>query len=174
MTTNDGRTGALHRLWRASIWHPAAIPAAEGKASHELKRYVLPAFDLLLVVMAFTAVNLGMPSFDIVFNDFISTVASWALLVAAVTALVGLAFPRFWVLEAAGKLLMILVIGGYAGALWTLVAQGADSRGVVACAFTALLILPMWNLARIGRERRRREFDRATATEAIRVMGGDS
>ena len=164
----------VRRLLRKTIWHEDAIPASEGQASRELKRYVLPAFDVLLIVMAITAIRLGMPSFDIVYNAFFSTVASWALLLAAVTAFVGLAFPRLWALEAAGKLLMILVIGGYAGALWSLVAQGADGRGVVACAFTGLLFLPMWNLARIGRERWARKRAEEVATEAITVMGRDA
>jgi hypothetical protein len=117
---------------------------------------VLPAFDFVLVIMGWSAVKLGMPTFDIVLNAHISMISAWALLIAAITALVGLAFPRLWVLEAAGKLLMVLVLAGYATGLWVLVSQGADGRGFVAGALTALLLLPLWNLRRIGRERQAR------------------
>lgn len=150
------RSRWLGALWRASIWHPDAIPVYEGQAALELKRYVLPAFDAILVVMGIMAVAMGMPSFDILYNDLLSTVAAWTLLVSAITAGVGLAFPRLWKLEAIGKIAMTAVIAGYSTALWVLVVRGEDGRGFVACATTALLLLPIWNLRRIGRERQAR------------------
>jgi hypothetical protein len=158
-----GVPGVMRKMWRATIWHPNAISLAEGETSREMKRYVVPLSDALRSIMGFTAVNLGMPSFDIMYNSFISTVAAWTLLGAAITALVGLAFPRLWVAEAVGKLLMLIVLVGYAAALWVLVAQGGDTRGVVAAAFTGLLFLPMWNLQRIGREWRARQAARKAA-----------
>lgn len=147
----------LRRVRRQSIWAPGAIPASEGLASRELKRVILPLFDGILILMGAISVKLGMPSFDIVFNDFISSMSSWALLAAALTAFAGLALPHLWYLEAAGKVIMFVILGGYSAALWVLFAQGVGDRGPVACAFTALLLLPGWNLWRIGRERRARE-----------------
>lgn len=158
------------RLWRATIWHPDAIPASEGQASRELKRYVLPAFDVFMIVMGLTSVAKGMPSFDIVYNDFISAIAAWSLLGAAVTASVGLAFPRLWALEAAGKLLMVLILGGYATALTVLAFQGNDNRAVVAVGFMALLILPAWTLARLGRERRARKAEAELQAQTAAIL----
>ncbi|MBT2484847.1 MULTISPECIES: hypothetical protein [unclassified Microbacterium] len=157
------------RIFRATIWHPDAIPAGVDRdaTSAELKRYVLPYFDGVLIVMAILAIKLGMPSFDIVLNSEISSISSWTLLVASVSAAFGLIFPRFWYLEGAGKLLMLFVLGGYAAALWTLVFQGVGDRGVVACAFTALLAFPMWTLWRINRERRKQDAQDAVVAAAI-------
>lgn len=153
----------LAALGRASIWHREAIPVAEGQTSRELKRVVLPVFDGLLIVMGYMAIAHGMPSFDIVHSNTISTVAGWTLLTGGATAFVGVAFPRLWVAEVVGKLLAVAVLGGYGGALWALVLEGNDARALVAGAFTALTVLPLWNLLRLGRERRARKPRRGRA-----------
>lgn len=146
----------MRALWRASIWHPEALPATEGAASRELKRYVLPIFDVLVIVMGANAVQFGMPSFNLVYSPVVAVLAAWVLLAAGVLALVGISFPRLWVAEAFGKLAMVAVLGGYAGALWVLLAQGQWARAFVAAGLTGLIVLPMWNLARLGRERQGR------------------
>ena len=146
----------MRALWRASIWNPAAIGPEEGQASRELKRFVLPIFDGLVIVMGWNAVQYGMPSFNLVYSPTVSVLAAWVLLAAGVLALVGISFPRLWAAEAAGKLAMVAVLGGYAGALWVLLAQGEWGRAFVAAGLTAIIVLPMWNLARLGRERQRR------------------
>jgi len=118
-----------------------------------MKRIVLPIFDALVVLMGFNAIRNGMPSFDLVYDPNIVHMASWVLCLSGVTAFIGLAIPRLWYLEAAGKLAMVLVLGGYAVAVWVAYVQGDGGRGFVAAGLTALLALPMWNLARLGRER---------------------
>lgn len=143
----------MRRLWRESIWHPDAIPATEGSTSREMKRIVLPIFDVLVMLMGFNAVRNGMPSFDQVYDPNVVHMASWVLLVSGFVAFVGLVFPRLWFLEAAGKLAMVSVLGGYAVAVWIAYVQGDGGRGFVAAALTGLVALPMWNLARLGRER---------------------
>lgn len=150
----------MRALWRASIWHPGALPATEGAASRELKRFVLPVFDVLVIVMGANAVQFGMPSFNLVYSPTVAVLAAWVLLCAGIFALVGISFPRLWVAEALGKLAMVGVFGGYAGALWVLLAQGQWARAFVAAGLTAIIVLPMWNLARLGRERRGRQIVR--------------
>lgn len=147
-------------LWRASIWHPDAIPATEGSTSREMKRIVLPLFDALVVLMGFNGILNGMPSFALVYDPTITTIASWTLFCSGFVAFVGLALPRFWYLEALGKLAMVFVLGGYAGAVWIAYVQGDAGRGFVAAGLTGLLALPMWNLARLGRERTARLLER--------------
>ena len=146
----------LRRVGAQTIWAPGAIPPQEGQASHELKRYVLPVFDVLVIVMGVNAVRYGMPSFDLVYSATIASVAAWVLLASGIVALVGIAFPRLWLAEALGKIAMVIVLGGYAGALWGLLLQGEWGRAFVAAGLTAIITLPMWNLARLGRERRGR------------------
>lgn len=146
--------GWVLRIWRASVFHPSAIPVYEGETSAELKRGFLPLFDLILIIMGGMAVSKGMPSFDIVYNDHISTIAAWVLVASAAVAAFGLMFPRFWMMEAIGKIVMFAILAGYSVALWSLVSLGGDGRGFVAGAITALAAFVGWNLRRIGRERR--------------------
>jgi hypothetical protein len=140
----------IRRLWALTIWHPDAIPAQEGQASHELKRYVLPLFDVLVIIMGVNAVRYGI----------LATVAAWVLLGSGVIALVGISFPHLWIAEALGKIAMVSLLGAYAGALWVLLFQGEWTRGFVAAGLTAIIVLPMWNLARLGRERQGRRTTR--------------
>lgn len=144
---------ALRGLWRATIWHPSALPITEGSASREMKRIVLPIFDVLVIVMGLNAVYNGMPSFDLAFPLWVAVGAAWVLLASGVIALIGITFPRLWVAEMVGKFAMTIVLGGYAGALWGLVLTGGGSRAFVAGGLTAMIVLPMWNLSRLGRER---------------------
>lgn len=159
----------MRGLWRASIWHPDAIPVTEGSTSREMKRIVLPLFDALVILMGFNGILNGMPSFALVYDPTITVIASWTLFMAGWVAFVGLAFPRLWYLEAVGKLAMVFVLGGYAGAVWIAYVQGDAGRGFVAAGLTGLLALPMWNLARLGRERTTRVLERRQRERAVRL-----
>jgi hypothetical protein len=126
----------IRRLWALTIWHPDAI------------------------IMGVNAVRYGMPSFDLVYSPILATVAAWVLLGSGVIALVGISFPHLWIAEALGKIAMVSLLGAYAGALWVLLFQGEWTRGFVAAGLTAIIVLPMWNLARLGRERQGRRTTR--------------
>ncbi|QDH92267.1 hypothetical protein SEA_PHILLYPHILLY_57 [Microbacterium phage PhillyPhilly] len=157
MNTSPIRTHIPHwalPVWRASIFHPGAIPVYEGETSAELKRYFLPLFDTILIIMGLMAIQSGMPSFDIVYNDTISSLAAWVLAASAAAAMFGLLFPKFWRMEAWGKIFMFAILSGYSVALWGLALQGGSGRGFVAGGITALTAFVGWNLWRIGRERR--------------------
>jgi hypothetical protein len=147
---------------RGTIWHVDAIPVIEGQTSLEMKRIVLPLFDILMIIMGYNALLQGMPSFELALPEWmspwLSSVAGWMLTLGGVSALVGISIPRLWIAEALGKLLMVMVIGGYAAALWALYLLGDPNRGFVAAGMSALVVIPMWNLARLGRERLQRRI----------------
>lgn len=151
------RPAWLDRLYRASIWHPSAVPIFEGATALELKRYVLPGFNVILIVMGIAAVTNGLVSFDIVYNELIAQVFGVLLLAGAVAASFGLAFPRYSNVERLGKTVVTIVTGTYSAALWTLAFQDGSSRAVVACGMTVVFLFALWNVHRIGRERRTRE-----------------
>ena len=155
--------GTARRLWALTIWHPDAIPAHEGELARDLKRYVLPLFDIVIVIMGLVAIDAGMPSVDILYNIHLSTLASHILLTAGITAMAGVIFPRLWLAEALGKIVIVTILGGYAAALWALAAQGVGAREFIASALTGIIILPGWNLVRLGRERARRHASRRRA-----------
>lgn len=156
----------LRRVWAETIWHPDAISAWEGQAARDLKRVILPLLDVFLVCMGIYAVHRGMPSFAIVWDEHLSDIAGWGLLVSALLALAGISFPRLWIAEAIGKLFILAVLAGYAIALGALDLIGQGDRGLVAFAFGALALLPGWNLIRLGRERQARKA--AKVAKAVR------
>lgn len=160
----------IARLRRATIWHPDAFPPEASATDRELKRFTLPVFDVLMVLMGVAGVNLGMPSFQAVFRADVSVYAGVVLIVAGLAALAGISFPRLWLAEAIGKVLMLIVLGGYAVAMWVLNFQGIGERWIVALAFTGLLLLPLWNLVRLGRERRARHLARRAREAMERAM----
>lgn len=162
--------GVARRIWGETIWAPGAIPAHEGELAQDLKRVVLPIFDAVIVIIGLVAIDSGMPSFDILYNIHLSDLTSHALLIAGIAAGAGVSFPRLWLAEAIGKIVIVTILGGYAAALWVLAAQGIGSRGFVAAALTGIVILPLWNLVRLGRERRRRHASRRRRAAALAAL----
>lgn len=150
-------------LGRASIWHPDAIPASEGELARDVKRWVLPPLDAALIIGSILGLNGGMPSLAIVYNDAVSSAAAVAVLVFAVGCLIGVSFPRLWVLEMASKCGLVFVLVTYATLLLGLAAGGHESRGFVAGVTAAVSIVPLWRIVWLGREyRRRKARDRLT------------
>lgn len=149
--------GARRAVLKHTIWAPDAVPAIEGVTSREMKQFVLPLFDVAVVIMGVNAIGNGMPSFSLALpgwlDPWLSVVAAWVLALGGAVAFIGLAIPRLWVAEAIGKLMMVAVLGGYASALWALFLAGEPGRAFVAAGMSALVALPLWNLRRLGRER---------------------
>lgn len=146
----------MRALWEASIWHPDAIPPSEGELARDVKRWVLPTLDALLILGSVLGLHGGMPTFAIVYNAAVSQAASVAVLLFAVGCLVGIAFPRLWVLELASKCGLTFVLLTYAVLLLALATGEYPARGFVAGVTAAVTVLPVWRIVWLGREYRRR------------------
>lgn len=105
----------MRRLWRASIWHPDAIPLHEQKY-RSLKRLWLPVYDIIAVLAGITAAVYGSRLLDRLYGDFTDAIGLFFSFVALV-CLAGVAFPRLWALEIAGKSLLVGMILAYAIAI---------------------------------------------------------
>lgn len=147
---------SLSRLGRASIWHPDAIPASEGELARDVKRWVLPPLDALLILGSWRGVSGGMPSLAIVYNETISTAAAVGVLAFSIGCLIGVSFPRFWVLEMIAKCGLVFVLITYALLLFGLAITGDDGRGFIAGVAAGCAVLPFWRIVWLGREHRRR------------------
>lgn len=144
------------RLFRASIWAPGAIPASEGQLARDLKRVILPLYDLGLIVCAVLALRGGLPSFAIVYPLSVSQFSSVALLLIAVLCLVGISFPHLWKLEAISKSALLAFQFSYAIVLFGLSVEN-PARGYVGGLAFVLMILPIWRLVILRRERKKRD-----------------
>ncbi|MDN3309546.1 hypothetical protein QWJ90_01240 [Microbacterium oryzae] len=147
---------ALKRLGRATIWHKDAIPASEGELARDVKRWVLPPIDALLILGSAVGLTGGLPSVAIVYNEAVSYAAAVAVLVFAAACLVGVSFPKLWVLEFASKCGLVAVLITYAALLFGLALEGSQSRGFVSGVTAACAVVPMWRIVWLLRERRRR------------------
>lgn len=141
---------------RHTIWHPDAIPASEGEIARDVKRWVLPVIDLLLIIGSVLGLNGGLPAFAVVYDHAVATVAASAVLVFASACLIGVAFPRLWALELAAKCGLSVVLITYAILLLGLAATDVGTRGFVAGVSSALCVILIWRIVWLGRERRKR------------------
>ncbi|MFD5599911.1 hypothetical protein ACFWHR_07615 [Leucobacter sp. NPDC058333] len=148
--------GWVLRLWRASIWHPDAIPEGEGKVAADVKRTLLPFYDLVLIGAALLAIRGGMPTFVIVYNDAVSGSAAWSLLGAASLCLIGVAFPRLWRLEAAAKITLTTILLVY-GVMLLGSSVTEPARGFVGGLTIAVCLLPVSRILWLGDEYRKRK-----------------
>lgn len=146
----------MRRLFRASIWHPRAIPITEGELARDVKRWVLPPIDTILIIGSILAIHNGMPTFAIVYNALVSHASAIAVLVFSVGCLVGVSFPRLWVLELLSKCGLAFVLITYAVLLFARVLVGDSTGGFVAAVSAALAVVPVWRIVWLGREYRRR------------------
>ena len=146
----------LSAIGGASIWHPDAIPASEGELARDVKRWVLPAIDALLMFGSFLSLFGGVPAFTRVYNASVAQWAALVVLIAATLCLIGVSFPKLWLLELLAKCLLSGFLVHYALLLSTLSITGSPAWGIVGGMAAALAVVPMWRIVWLGREYRRR------------------
>lgn len=146
----------LKQLLRPTIWDSDAIHPLEGQLACDVKRWMLPVFDAILIATSILAVRGGMPTFEIVYNSTVSQVAAWVFLVASITCLIGISIPKLWLLETAGKLVLLAVLLGYGFVLMLSSFEDPD-RGFVGGVTLAACLVPIWRIVWLGREWRRRK-----------------
>jgi hypothetical protein len=75
---------------------------------------------------------------------------------AAALALVGITFPKLWIPEVAGKLVMLGLLGGYSTAIWVSFFQGSVESGFVAAMLMYPILFPLFRLDILGEEVKQR------------------
>lgn len=105
----------MRALWRASIWHPDAIPLHERKYA-SLKRVWLPIYDITAVWAGINAAIFGSRLLDRLYGPVTDLVGVLFAAVALV-CLAGVAFPRLWAVEIAGKAVLVGMIVAYMAAI---------------------------------------------------------
>lgn len=153
----------MRGLFRATIWAPGAIPITEGELARDVKRWVLPTIDGILIVGSLLAVFNGLPSFAIFYNAVVSHVSALSVLSFSIGCLVGVSFPRLWWLELIAKCGLAFVLITYAVLLFGRVLVGDSTGGFVSAVSAALAVVPVWRIVWLGREFRRREGRRKGA-----------
>ena len=150
----------LQRVYRQTIWHPEAVPDAEFKYRN-LRRVWLPLFDALSVGIGFLAVQYGSTLLNNMFPAFVVDMAGSSFTLAATLALVGVVFPRLFLAEIVGKVVMVSLQGTYSVIIWASFLAGEVQSGFVAGMLMLPLILPFAVLQIRGEEIKQRENDGA-------------
>lgn len=145
----------LRYLYKNSIWHPDAIASEEFKYRN-LKRLWLPLFDLLSILVGTLGVVYGSQILNELYPEAFVDGVSMTFVGAAFIALVGIAFPKLWVPEVAGKLTMLGLLGGYSTAIWVSFFQGSVESGFVAAMLMYPILFPLFRLDILGEEVKQR------------------
>ena len=106
----------MRALWARSVWHPDAIPPEDWKYRHLLRLW-LPVYDVIAIWSGVNAVVFGSALLNRLLDPVLVDLAGVLFTVAAVSALVGVSFPRLWRVEAAAKVLLVGLVAGYVTAI---------------------------------------------------------
>lgn len=148
----------MRRLYRASIWHPDAIPPEEWKF-RSLKRIWLPVYDLVAIGAGIWAALLGSPVLHALFDEPVIDVLGYLLTAVATVCLFGVAFPRLWRWEIVGKVTLVGLLAAYAASVVLFRTNPDPSSGFVAFVIVLSLPLPIFRLTLLGEEIKERRED---------------
>ncbi|MDJ1113247.1 hypothetical protein [Microbacterium dauci] len=150
----------MKRLWRASIWHPDAIPPDEFKY-RSLKRVWLPIYDGIAVGAGLWAAAFGSPLLHSLLEEQVIDVMGILLAAVATVCFLGVAFPGLWKVEIGGKVTLMALLGAYAFAVAVFRTNPDPAAGFVAFVIALGIPLPLFRLTLLGEEikERRGESD---------------
>lgn len=142
----------LRRIAAASIWWPGAIPDAEWKYRH-LKRLWLPVYDLIALIAGTFAVTFGSRLLYRILDPHLVDLVGGLYAVVATACLIGVAFPRLWAVEVAGKVILVGLIVGYIAAigLYSNV-PGEPPAWFILAMLAGLIPMPLFRLGLLGEE----------------------
>ena len=138
----------MRRVFRATVWHRDGV-RPEDRRFRGIFRYVLPLTDILFLFFGIVGWHNGIRSVEQAAGEEWQTWWSLGIALAAFIALVGVSFPRLWLVELAGKIPLIALVTVYE---WVLLARGLDDPRVMATAglIVILILLPVWRVADLG------------------------
>ncbi len=141
----------MRRLWRASIWHPSAIPIDEAKYASPLKRVVFPAFNVIMIALGLAGLSTGFEALRLTFPTPFPTVLYSTLVVAGLVCFGACAFPRLWAWEVVGKFVILVGLAVLFAAMLVAAAEIEGHSGrAIAPMIVGLSLIPflrLWILA---------------------------
>lgn len=101
----------LAAVGRASIWHRNAIPTLEKKYASPLKRVVFPVYDVAVMLLGVAGLFSGFQALKLTFPAPVPGILYGTLVTMGVLCFVSCAFPRLWLPELIGKLVILMALG---------------------------------------------------------------
>lgn len=140
----------LHRVWSASVWSPFGVSENDWRYRN-LYRVVLPLTDLFFAYFGIVGWAKGVVSVQNAAGHGYATWWAAAIAVAALVALVGVAFPRLWWLELIAKVVLVGQVLSYVVIYVARIItdfSASASAGLV----LILILLPAWRVGDLGLE----------------------
>lgn len=142
-------------LWARTVWAEGAIPIEEIKY-RSLRTFIYPIYDVAVMLSGALGAIFGVPAIEEFYPNWVTNHMGAALMFMGLLALIGVAFPHLWKLEAFAKSAIIGMMLGYITALIMLTAEGNAGRGFVIAMAVGFILLPVSRLILL-RELRREE-----------------
>lgn len=101
------------RFKRATVWHP--LNTDPNDEYRHGPRFWYPGYDIITIILGVYALWLGSPLLNRLFPTWFTDTLGIVLIVSATAALLGVVFPRLFLVELAGKMGIVFMLGGYAG-----------------------------------------------------------
>lgn len=142
------------KLWRASIWHPDAIPHNSAYIYvSPIKRVFLPTYDIIIVWLGLAGIVQGFQAVSAILPSIGPMVLYGLLVVAGLVCFAGCAFPRMWTVEIVGKIFIVSILTMIAIAMAIAGFTIPHHTGItVTPLVVGLLIPPLIRLWTLGRE----------------------
>ena len=127
------------RFKRWTVWHPINTdPADENRWG---PRFWFPSYDVIALFLGLYAFHIGSPMLNRLFPSWLTDGMGFFLIFASITCFAGVVFPRFNYLELGGKLLIVFILGAYAGTVFFM-SRTDEPNGFV----VIVLIMAVWLL----------------------------
>lgn len=127
------------RFKRLTVWHPINTDP-EDNYRHG-PRFWYPMFDLFMVALGVYAFFIGSPLLNRLFPVWFVDGLGIAITASALLAAVGAIFPKYFMIEIAGKLGLVFLLGGYAGTVAALSKVSEPNGFVVITLFSLVWLL---------------------------------
>lgn len=128
------------RFKRLTVWHPINTDPADD--DRWTVRVWLPLYDVLAILGGYIAYVIGSPLLNRLFPDWIVDGAAVAFGIAGAVTLVGVVLPRYWRLEAVGKIGMSFLLTTYAFLVLAFPSRDAQNNSFI----TVILIMATWGV----------------------------
>lgn len=131
------------------MWHPSAIDPGAWEYRN-IKRVWLPFFDILSILVGSLGIAYGSRIMRELYDPWFIDSAGAIFILASIAALIGVSFPKLWLAEGVGKLVMLGLLGGYSAAIWASFFTGDVESGFVAAMLMYPIITPLMTLQLLG------------------------
>jgi hypothetical protein len=127
------------RFKRHTVWDPSNTDPLDDYRHGP--RFWYPGFDLMVLLLGFTAYAAGSPLLNRLFPLWFIETFGFVLMASGVGALVGVVFPAMYRLELAAKMVIVFSMSYYAGTVAALSQNAGENWFIIVALFMIPVLL---------------------------------